>query len=118
MEQKEKGCMLWDRVDFHQDFKITSIYANNRGIYYPETKRSIVFLAPHENVEDIISTAVHETIHSVIDDIDTEGELDEDIEHDIISKMIWAEYSLTNDTTDEEVKLTRKFNRAFSRTLI
>ena len=86
--------MIWDRLDFRQDFKISSLYDNNRGIYYPETKRSIVFLAPHENVEDIISTAVHETIHSIIDDIDTEGELDDDIEHDIIRKMQWANYSI------------------------
>ncbi len=108
--------MLWDRIDFHQDFKITSIYDNNRGIYYPETKRSIIYLAPHENVEDIISTAVHETIHSVIDDIDTDGELDEDIEHDIIRKIMWAEYSLPDDVTEEEHKLIRKLNRAFSKT--
>ncbi len=110
--------MLWDRLDFRQDFKTSSIYDNNRGIYYPETKRSIIFLAPHENVEDIISTAVHETIHSVIDDIDTNGELDEDIEHDIIRKIMWAEYSISDYVSDEEAKLTRKFNRAFLKTQV
>ncbi len=113
--------MLWDRLDFHQDFKITSIYDNNRGIYYPETKRSIVYLAPHENIEDIISTCVHETIHSIIDDIDTEGELDEDIEHDIIRKMMWATEAIPlEDTKTEESskKLTARYNRSFSRTQV
>ncbi len=37
-----------------------------RGVYYGDSKRSYVFLHRHENIEDVLSTSEHESIHSAI----------------------------------------------------
>ena len=44
--------------------------SENRGLYHTETEKIEVFPFQHENVEDIISTIVHETIHLAIDKAD------------------------------------------------
>ena len=37
-----------------------------RGVFYPEDKSNYVFLNRHENIADIISTSIHESLHAAI----------------------------------------------------
>ena len=59
-----------------------------RGIYYPESKRIIIYLDRHECFEDILSTIQHELIHVAIES----EHLDEDQEEKLIYAMSWANY--------------------------
>ena len=59
-----------------------------RGIYYPESKRIVIYLDRHECLEDILSTIQHELIHVAIED----ENLDEDQEEKLIYAMSWANY--------------------------
>ena len=61
-----------------------------RGIYYPESKRIIIYLDRHECFEDILSTIQHELIHAAIED----QNLDEDQEEKLIYAMSWANYHI------------------------
>ena len=64
----------------------------NRGLYYEETSRCLIFLNNHENLEDIYKTNTHEVLHHCIE---TSGvQLDEDQEEKLIFNIQWAEYSL------------------------
>jgi len=71
------------------DFKICG---ENRGLYYEETRRCLIFLNNHENVEDIYKTNTHEVLHHCIEE--TGVQIDEDQEEKLIFNMQWAEYSL------------------------
>ena len=59
-----------------------------RGIYYPESKRIVIYLDRHECFEDILSTIQHELIHVAIQS----ENLDEDQEEKLIYAMSWANY--------------------------
>ena len=61
-----------------------------RGIYYPESKRIIIYLDRHECFEDILSTIQHELIHAAIED----QNLDEDQEEKLIYALSWANYHI------------------------
>lgn len=61
-----------------------------RGIYYPESKRIVIYLDRHECFEDILSTIQHELIHAAIED----QNLDEDQEEKLIYAMSWANYHI------------------------
>jgi hypothetical protein len=61
-----------------------------RGIYYPESKRIVIYLDRHECLEDILSTIQHELIHAAIED----QNLDEDQEEKLIYAMSWANYHI------------------------
>ena len=63
-----------------------------RGIYYPESKRIIIYLDRHECFEDILSTIQHELIHYAIDELNIT--LDEDQEEKMIYALSWAEYHM------------------------
>lgn len=65
---------------------------DERGIYYSETGRIIIYLNNHETYDDILSTIQHELIHKCIDDF--EETLDEKQEEDLIYQMAWANESL------------------------
>ena len=39
----------------------------DKGRYYSETKRAIVYLFPHTQINDLISSINHEIYHHVID---------------------------------------------------
>ena len=69
------------------DFKIEN--GENRGIYYSETERIIVYPLLHENVEDLLNTINHELIHAAIDKADET--LDEDQEEKTIYRIQWAD---------------------------
>ena len=61
-----------------------------RGIYYPESKRIVIYLDRHECLEDILSTIHHELIHAAVED----QNLDDDQEEKLIYAMAWADYHI------------------------
>ena len=72
------------------DFKTTG--CDERGIYYSETNRILIYLNNHESLDDILSTITHELIHKCINDFDET--LDEDQEEKLIYQMAWAHLNL------------------------
>jgi hypothetical protein len=74
------------------DFKVR--YADNRGIYFAETSRAIIYLPMHESIDDIIKTINHEVYHHCFEKIGEGENMDEEQEEDLIFKFSWAEYSL------------------------
>ena len=71
------------------DFKICG---ENRGLYYEETNRCLIFLNSHENIEDIYKTNVHEVLHHCIEKSGVQ--IDEEQEEKLIFNIQWAEYSI------------------------
>jgi|TARA_B100001750_G_C15278816_1_gene481379 hypothetical protein len=76
------------------DFKINGYDDDNRGIYYGETERCLIFLPNHESLEDIYKTMNHEIIHYCIDKAGESDNMDEDMEERLIFCFQWAEFSL------------------------
>ena len=74
------------------DLRINGYDDDNRGIFYEETGRIIVYLKNHETLDDILSTIQHEFVHKCIADFDET--LDDDQEEKLIYQMAWAEDSL------------------------
>tara|TARA_R110002020_G_scaffold257831_1_gene471476 strand:+ start:66 stop:290 length:225 start_codon:yes stop_codon:yes gene_type:complete len=72
------------------DIKVVG--CDERGIYYGESGRIIIYLNNHETLDDILSTIQHELIHKCIADF--EEVLDEKQEEDLIYQLAWANYSL------------------------
>ena len=60
----------------------------NRGIYHSETERILIYPTMHENIEDMLYSIIHETIHYAIDK--AEETLDEDQEEKLIFRIQWA----------------------------
>lgn len=69
------------------DFRI---YGENRGIYYDETNRCLIYLTNHETLSDLYSTMTHEVIHFCLSKLDISDELDEEQEEKLIFMMAWA----------------------------
>lgn len=67
-------------------------WGTDRGNYYPETDRIIIFLNQHETLDDLLSTINHEYIHYCINH--TGEVMDDDEEERIIFIMSWAEQYL------------------------
>ena len=84
------------KIPFTQDFKICSLDEIIRGIFYPESNRSLVFAGQHESLTEIYDTCGHETIHGILDYISYMDKLNLDTNHEhyIIQQMCWAEESL------------------------
>ena len=74
------------------DFRCSA--GENRGIYYSETGRALIYLAQHESMEDIIKTIDHETFHHCFEVFGIADDLDEDQEEALIFALNWAEWSL------------------------
>ena len=70
------------------------IFGENRGIYYDETNRCLVYLTNHETLSDLMSTMTHEVIHHCLAKLGVSDEIDEDMEEKMIFFMAWAEDSL------------------------
>ena len=70
------------------DFKVEQ--NDNRGMYYSETDRCLVFLPNHEDVEDIYKTIDHEIFHACFDKADEAENMDERMEERLIYCMQWA----------------------------
>lgn len=79
-------------MKFSQDFQVSPIEDINRGIYYPSSRRSIVFVGLHESITEILDTCEHETIHGILTDIIDDDELlvDDQHEHWVIRHVKWA----------------------------
>jgi len=67
---------------------------DNRGIYYGETKRALIYLGMHETIEDIYKTINHETFHHCFAEAGEAEDMDEDQEERLIFCMQWADLSL------------------------
>ena len=73
------------------DFRVRN--TDERGIYYEETERAIVYLPMHESLDDIYKTINHEVYHHCFAHWD-EVKLDEDQEERLIFQLAWAHLSL------------------------
>jgi len=67
--------------------------SDQRGIYYEETERAVVYLPMHESLDDILKTINHEVYHHCFGKID-ELTIDEDQEELLIFQLAWADHSL------------------------
>lgn len=72
------------------DLKTTG--CDERGIFYSDSGRIIIYLNNHETLDDILSTITHELIHKCINDFDET--LDDDQEEKLIYQMAWAPLSV------------------------
>jgi len=72
------------------DFKVFG--KEERGIYYSETRRAIIYLNNHESLDDIYKTITHELIHHCLKDYD---EIDEEQEERLIFCMNWGDLSIS-----------------------
>ena len=68
--------------------------SDNRGIYYAETKRAVIYLAMHETIEDVYKTINHETYHHCFAEAGEADELAADQEERLIFCLQWAEMAL------------------------
>ena len=74
------------------DFKIEK--NDNRGIYYSETDRCLIYLPMHETIDDLYKTINHEVFHYCFDKAEESDNMDEDQEERLIFNIQWAELSL------------------------
>ena len=74
------------------DFKCSK--DDNRGIYYSETSRAIVYLAMHETLEDVIKTINHEVYHHCLEENGESDKMDEEQEEKAIFFLQWADVSI------------------------
>ena len=74
------------------DFKCSS--GENRGIYYSETGRALIYLAQHESMSDIYKTIDHETFHHCFEVCGVTDNIDEEMEEAMIFALSWAEYAI------------------------
>ena len=73
------------------DFKVGG---ENRGMFYSETNRCLIYLHQHESIEDIYKTIEHELIHYVLEKNGETDDMDEEQEERLIFNMAWAGFSL------------------------
>ena len=66
----------------------------NRGMYFEQTRRVMIYLPQHENIEDIYKTISHEVFHHCFSIMDEDEYMDEISEETLIFNLQWAEYSL------------------------
>ena len=66
----------------------------NRGIYYEETRRCLIFLSMHETLEDVYRTITHEVIHHCFSILDEADNMDEDMEESLIFNIQWADLAI------------------------
>ena len=64
---------------------------DNRGIYYGETKRALIFLGMHEDLNDICKTINHEVLHHCLSELEETDEVDEEQEERVIYIVQWAD---------------------------
>ena len=74
----------------HVDFKVFG--KEDRGCYYQETHRAIIYLNNHESLDDIRRTITHEVIHHCLRDME---DIDEIQEEAVIFSVQWAELSIS-----------------------
>lgn len=69
------------------DFK--TFGSEDRGRYYPDSQRLLVYISNHESLADIFKTIDHELFHHCIHQCDEE--MDEDQEERLVFYLAWAE---------------------------
>ena len=74
------------------DFKID--HTDNRGIYYSETGRALIYLPMHETMDDVIKTINHEVYHHCFEENGEGNKMDEDQEEKIIFYLQWADMAI------------------------
>lgn len=67
-------------------------YGEDRGHYFANSERIVLYLNSHECLDDLYKTLQHELIHHALNKL--EIDLDEDQEERAIFAMAWAEESL------------------------
>ena len=70
------------------DFKIVG---DDRGCYYEETDRCLIYLHNHESMEDLFKTIQHELLHFCISKLEEADDMDEEQEEKLIFHIAWAE---------------------------
>lgn len=73
------------------DFKLGG---ENRGMFYSETNRCLIYLHQHESIEDIYKTIQHELIHFCLEKNGESDDMDEEQEEKLIFHMAWANLSV------------------------
>ncbi len=68
--------------------------SDNRGIYYAETKRAMIYLAMHESLDDLYKTIDHETYHHCFNENGETDGMDEHMEERVIYCLQWARFDL------------------------
>ena len=66
----------------------------NRGIFYSETDRCLIYLPMHETLDDIYKTITHEILHAIFDNSPEVPTMDEDQEERVIFFVQWAHIGL------------------------
>ena len=74
------------------DFKID--HTDNRGIYYQETGRALIYLPMHETMADVIKTINHEVYHHCFEKDGEAENMDEEQEEKLIFNLQWAEMAI------------------------
>ena len=74
------------------DFRVEK--NENRGVFYSETDRCLVFLPMHETIEDVFKTITHELLHAIFDNSPEVPTMDEDQEERLIFFTQWAHIGL------------------------
>lgn len=69
-------------------------HSDNRGIYYAETKRAMIYCAMHESLDDLYKTIDHETYHHCFNYLDVTDDMDEYMEERVIYCLQWARFDL------------------------
>ena len=64
----------------------------NRGLYFEDTQRAIIYVRQHETLPDLYKTITHEALHHCFKELalDEKDTLDEDTEERIISWIQWT----------------------------
>ena len=73
------------------DFKVR--HSDERGIYFNDTKRAIIYLPMHESLDDIYKTINHEVYHHCFS-MWEEVLMDDEQEERLIFELSWAHQSL------------------------
>ena len=74
------------------DFKLER--NDNRGIYYSQTDRCLIYLPMHETLEDLYKTINHEIFHHCFEENGESENMDELQEETLIFFMQWADTAL------------------------
>ena len=72
----------------HVDFKVTG---EDRGCFYEETARCLIYLHHHESLSDLYKTIQHEILHFCLDKFGEVDGMDDEQEEKLIFHMAWAE---------------------------
>ena len=76
----------------------------NRGLYFEDTQRAIIYVRQHETLPDLYKTIVHETFHHCFKELDLVGgdTLDEDMEERAIIWLQWSTDDLVFPNGEEK----------------